>query len=124
MLYILYLFIATLSGAAKVKIFLGLALVVGLVATQVAKADYPVLKSKNDQCLVEIRKSAFYGNGDANSYPVFSTGPVSAGTVWDGPEGSRICYRFASDCHNLPSSFFCVGSTKGLSEGQPVNGEF
>lgn len=110
--------------AAKVKIILGLAMVVGLMAMQVSKADYPVLTSKNDQCLVEIRKSLFYGNGDANSYPIFSTGPVSAGTVWDGPEGSRICYRFASDCKNLTTSFYCVGSTKGLSEGQPVYQEF
>lgn len=106
------------------KTTIRLALLVGLVISQLSQADYPVLTSKNNQCLVEIRKSQFYGNGDANSYPVVSTGPVSAGQVWDGPEGSRICVRHASDCKNLPSSFYCVGSTVGISEGQAVNGEF
>ncbi|MBU4634023.1 hypothetical protein [Pseudomonas chlororaphis] len=106
------------------KIKIALALILGLLWIQVSKAEYPVLTSKNDQCLAEIRQSTFYGNGDANSYPVLSTGPVSAGQVWKGSEGGRICVRFASNCKTLPADFYCVGSMKGFSEGQPVNGEF
>jgi len=106
------------------KIILGSLILFCLFVSGISKADYPVLTSTSDRCLAEIRQSAFYGNGDAKSYPVTHLGAVSAGQNWQGPEGSRICVRTAGDCHNLPNDFFCVGSTKGLSEGQAVTGEF
>jgi hypothetical protein len=106
------------------KIILGSFLLFGLFVSGISKADYPVLTSSTDRCLAEIRQSNFYGNGQASSYPVTHLGAVSEGQIWQGPEGSRICVRTAGDCKNLPNDFFCVGSTKGLSEGQAVTGDF
>lgn len=87
-------------------------------------ADFPVLKSTQYRCMAEIRRGLVYGTGDPMSYATLHTGEVTKDQTWDGPEGSRICVRLAADCNNFSSSFFCVSSTKGLSEGQPVDGDF
>jgi hypothetical protein len=91
-----------------------------------AHAEYPILTSSQDRCLADIRVAPPVRNLDPSTYPNVqgSPGPVTAGQNWSAGEGYALCVRLSGNCKDYANSFYCVSSSKGINEGNPVTGTF